>query len=173
MNPILCLNANSIMEKIKIFLQKQAQFWIDAKSYCSMGPIVWLVHFHRFDHILVDSEDVPEYRGHCSKSSQLGLRPRCLDGPWIRNCTSWYVAKSYGTSTIITLSKYTIITIHHHLTWDLTSFQSILFVWKSSSSSSRLYKFQELLTKLSGRVLGLKVLVDWILLSVTGLAVLA
>ena len=30
-----------------------------------------------------------------------------------------------------------------------------------------------MLTKLSGRVLGLKVLVDWILLSVTGLDVLA
>ena len=55
---------------------------------------------------------VPEYRGHCSKSSQLGLRPRCLDGPWIRNCTSWYAAKTSGASTIIIQSKYTMINIH-------------------------------------------------------------
>ena len=44
--------------------------------------------------------------------------------------------------------------------------------WHPLSSSS-FFEFQELLTKLSGRALGLKVLVDWILLSVTGLDVLA
>ena len=44
-------------------------------------PMHCLILFHRFDDIFVDSEDVPEYRGHCLKSSQQGLRPRCLDGP--------------------------------------------------------------------------------------------
>ena len=142
-------------ENQDFFCKSKHSFGSMPSPIVHMGPIVWLVHFHRFDHILVDSEDVPEYRGHCSKSSQLGLRHRCLDGPWIRNCTSWYADKTSGASTIIIQSKYTIINIHlliFYGTWQvskafyssasyhhflssrscLQSCQGELLVWKSS-----------------------------------------